>query len=52
MSDEQPLQAGTVDMDVLMSALEEIRAGLSDEEFAEIERAMNAEYVEPLDPNS
>ena len=52
MSDEQSLQAGTVDMDSLLAALEDIRAGLSEEEFAEIERAMNAEYVEPLDLNS
>ena len=52
MSDEQSLQAGAVDMDSLLVALEEIRAGLSDEAFAEIERAMNAEYVEPLDLNS
>jgi len=52
MNDEQPLQAGTVDMDSLLVALEDIRAGLTDEEFAEIERAMNAAYVEPPDPNS
>ena len=52
MNDEQPLQAGTVDMDSLLAALEEIRAGLTDEEFAEIEQAMNAEYVEPPDTNS
>ncbi|NJL53810.1 MAG: hypothetical protein HC876_23300 [Chloroflexaceae bacterium] len=43
------LQPGTVDMDSLLTALEDIRAGLSDEEFAEIERAMNEEYIEPLD---
>jgi len=35
------LQPGTVDMESLLTALEEIRAGLTDEEFAEIERAMN-----------
>ena len=46
------VQPGTVDMDSLLAALEEIRAGLTDEEFAEIEQAMNAEYVEPLEPNS
>jgi len=43
------LQPGTVDMDSLLAALEDIRAGLSEEEFAEIERAMNEEYIEPLD---
>jgi len=43
------LQPGTVDMDSLLAALADIRAGLSDEEFAEIERAMNEEYIEPLD---
>jgi hypothetical protein len=43
------LRPGTVDMDVLLSALEEIRAGMTKEEFAEIERAMNEEYIEPLD---
>lgn len=43
------LRSGTVDMDRLLSALEEIRAGMTEEEFAEIERAMNEEYIEPLD---
>lgn len=43
------LQPGTVNMDSLLAALEDIRAGLSEEEFAEIERAMNEEYIEPLD---
>jgi hypothetical protein len=36
------LVPGTVNMDALLSGLEDIRAGLSDEEFADIERAMNA----------
>ena len=35
------LQSGTVNMDELLSALEDIREGLSEEDFAEIERAMN-----------
>ena len=43
------LRSGTVDMDSLLAALEDIRTGLSEEEFAEIERAMNEEYIEPLD---
>jgi len=35
------LRPGTVNMNALLSALEDIRAGLTEEEFAEIERAMN-----------
>lgn len=46
---EIEFKAGTIDVDELLSGLEEIRAGLSIEEFAEIERAMNEEYIEPLD---
>lgn len=46
------LRAGTVNMDTLLNALEEIRAGLSEEESAEIERAMNEEYIEPLDTDT
>lgn len=38
---QMELRSGTVNMDHLMNALEEIRAGVSDEEFADIERAMN-----------
>lgn len=36
------LRAGTVDMVTLLSALEQIRAGLSEAESDEIERAMNS----------
>lgn len=36
------LRAGTVNMEALLSALEQLRAGLTDEEFAEIERAMTS----------
>lgn len=43
------LRPGTVDMEALLSALDDIRAGMTEEEFAEIERAMNEEYIEPLD---
>ena len=46
------LVVGTVDMDVLNVALAEIRKGISPEEFAEIERAMNEEYIEPLDTSA
>ena len=41
--------AGTLNMDELNVALESIREGLSTEEFAEIEKAMNSKYIEPLD---
>lgn len=43
------LRPGTVDMEALLSALDDIRAGMTVEEFAEIERAMNEECIEPLD---
>jgi len=43
------LQPGTVNMKALLSALEDIRAGLTEAEFADIEQAMNEEYIEPLD---
>jgi hypothetical protein len=43
------LRAGTIVMDEFLSALEELRAGLTKEEFEKIERAMNEEYVESLD---
>lgn len=46
------LQSGTLDMGELTAALADIRAGLSDAEFAEIEAAMNAEHIEPLDDNA
>lgn len=42
-------KAGTLNMDELLEGLEEMRAGLTDEEFREIERAMNEEYIEPLE---
>lgn len=45
------LKSGTVDVPTLLDALAEIRQGLNDEDFAEIERAMNEEYIEPLDHN-
>ena len=46
---QMELEAGTLDMTSLLRGLEAMRAGLSDAEFHEIERAMNEEYVEPLD---
>jgi hypothetical protein len=44
-------QPDMLDMEGLLHGLELIRSGLSDEESSEIERAMNEEYVEPLDHN-
>jgi len=46
---QNALQPDMLDMEGLLHALDLIRAGLSDAEFREIERAMNEEYVEPLD---
>lgn len=43
------LKAGTLNMGELLEGLEEMRAGLTDQAFREIERAMNEEYIEPLD---
>lgn len=43
------LRPGTVDMETLLIALTDIRAGMTEAEFAEIERAMNEEYIEALD---
>jgi hypothetical protein len=42
-------QSQAMDIDALFQALDEIRAGFSDKEFAELERDMNFEYIEPLD---
>lgn len=38
-----------IDVEALLSGLEEIREGVSEEEFAEIERAMNEEYPTLVD---
>ena len=46
------LQAGTLDIDELTAALADIRAGLTDAEFAEIKAAMNTEHIEPLDDDA
>lgn len=43
------LNAGTLNKDELLAGLEAMREGLTDAEFAEIERTMNEEYIEPLD---
>jgi hypothetical protein len=41
-----------VEFEMLLEALEAIREGMTDEEFAEIEHDMNVEYIEPLDDAS
>jgi hypothetical protein len=48
--DESPrLRAGTLNVDAFLQGLAEMREGLTLEEYAEIERAMNEEYVEGQD---
>jgi hypothetical protein len=42
---QMTLRGSTIDMDALDKALAELRAGLTDEEFAIIERDMNSEYI-------
>jgi hypothetical protein len=49
---EQEVIAPTFDLQALLSGLEEMRAGITEAEFHEIERAMNEEYVEPLDESA
>jgi len=41
------LKAGTLNMGELLEGLEEMRAGLTDQAFREIERAMNEERYTP-----
>jgi hypothetical protein len=43
------LKADTINLDELIAGLNEMRAGLTDEEYREIERAMNEEYIESPD---
>jgi hypothetical protein len=49
VNDPESSNSKTVNMDELLVALEDIREGLSEEDFAEIERAMNDEYIEAED---
>jgi hypothetical protein len=46
---EIELRPGTLNVAELLHGLAELSAGLSEDEFREIEQAMNEEYVEPLD---
>ena len=43
------LRAGTMDVDILLEAARKIREGFTDEEWHEVEQAMNEEYIEPVD---
>ncbi len=50
INQKEPIQRQEEDeLNTLLRALEAMREGITDEEFAEIEQAMNAEYIEPLD---
>ena len=44
-----PLRAGTMNIDALLEAARAIREGFTDDEWDEVERAMNDEYIEPVD---
>jgi hypothetical protein len=46
---QRTLRPGTLNIERLLDGLAQIREGLTDEEFAEIEQAMNDEYIESLD---
>jgi GAF domain-containing protein len=46
---QEKLEAGTLNMSALLAGLEQLRAGLTEEQYREVERAMNEEYVEPVD---
>jgi hypothetical protein len=50
-SDEEDteLRAGTMNVDALMRAVDEIREGLTQQELDEMIAAMNEEYIEPFD---
>ena len=43
------LRAGTMNVDALMRAVDQIREGLTEEEIETMVAAMNEEYVEPFD---
>ncbi len=43
------LRPGTMDVDALTRAVDEIRAGLTDEQLEIMTAAMNEEYIEPFD---
>ncbi len=48
-TEETTLRAGTMDVDALLDAARAIREGFTDEEWDDVERAMNEEYIEPVD---
>lgn len=48
-SESQPvLRVGTMDIDVLLEAAKAIRENFTDEEWDELEQAMNGEYIESV----
>jgi len=46
---QSPITYGTMDVDKLISGIKEIREGLTNDELAQMIKAMNEEYVE--EPN-
>jgi hypothetical protein len=48
---QEPLQAGTMDIDSLLAAAQAIRESMSPEDYEEMLAAMNEEYIEPVDEN-
>ncbi len=50
--EQSQLRAGTLNVEALLNGLKILSEGLSDDAFSEIERAMNEEFVEPLDADS
>lgn len=47
--EETELLTGTMNVDALMRAVDEIREGLTEAEIDEMIAAMNEEYIEPFD---
>ncbi|MDQ7027693.1 MAG: hypothetical protein Q9P01_19035 [Anaerolineae bacterium] len=45
------LKAGTMDVDVLLAAVDDMRRGLSNDDLNEMLAAMNEEYIKPADDN-
>lgn len=48
-AEKTKLRAGTMDIDALLEAARAIREDFTDEEWQEVERAMNEEYIEAVD---
>lgn len=43
------LQAGTMDVDVLLAAVDDIRSSMSEEDLDEMISTMNEDYIEDVD---